>query len=78
MTFLQNTGAATRSWPMGARDISVDVAGWMEYDCGENDNGRRTGEEYVGRQWGDGVQEDGVAGEAAEGADEGGEAVVVG
>jgi hypothetical protein len=63
---------------MGPRDISTDAAGWMAYDRGEDASGRRAGEEYVDREWGDGVQENGQAGEVAEGADEGGEAVGVG
>jgi hypothetical protein len=53
MTFLQNTGAGTRSWLMGPRVFSVDAAGWMEYDRGEDESGRRAGEEYVERQRGD-------------------------
>jgi hypothetical protein len=63
---------------MGPRDISMDAAGWMEYDRGEEESGRRAGEQYVERQWGDGVQENGEAGEVADGADEGGEEVGVG
>jgi hypothetical protein len=78
MTFLQNTGAGTRSWLMGPRDISVDAVGWMKNDGGEDESGRRASEEYVERQWGDGVQENGEAGEVAEGADEGSKAVGVG
>jgi hypothetical protein len=78
MSFLQNMGAGTRSWLLGPKDISTEAAGWMEYDRGEDDSGRRAGEEYVGTEWGDGVQENGRAREVAEGAEESGEAVVVG
>jgi hypothetical protein len=74
MTFLQNTGAGTRSWLMGPRDISTDATGWMQYNRGDDESGRRAGEEYVEREWGDGVQEIGEAGDVAEGAEEGGEA----
>jgi hypothetical protein len=60
------------------RDILMDAAGWMEYGRGEDESGRRAGEEYVEREWGDGAQENGEAGKVAEAADEGGEAVGVG
>jgi hypothetical protein len=78
MTFLQNTGAGTRSWLMGPKDIPTEVAGWMEYDRGEDESRRRGGEEYLEREWGDGVQRNDRGGEVAEGAEEGGEAVEVG
>jgi hypothetical protein len=78
MTFLQSKGAGTRSWLMGSKDISMGAAGWIEYDHGEDVNGRRAGEEDVKREWGDGAEENGEAGVVAEGADEGGEAVGVG
>jgi hypothetical protein len=63
---------------MSPKDISTEAAGWMEYDHEEDESRRRAGEEYVEREWGDGVQENGGAGEVAEGAEEGGEAVGVG
>jgi hypothetical protein len=63
---------------MGPRDISTDAAGWMEYDRGDDLSGWRAGGEYVERESSDGVQEIGEAGEVAEGAEEGGEALVVG
>jgi hypothetical protein len=50
----------------------------MEYDCGEEECGRTGGEEYLERQWDDGVQENGEAGEVAEGAQQGDEVVWVG
>jgi hypothetical protein len=58
--------------------MSTDAAGWMECDRGEDESGRRAGEEHVEREWGDGVQENGGAGDMAETAEEGGEAVGVG
>jgi hypothetical protein len=63
---------------MGPRDISTDAAGWMEYEHGDDESGRRAGEEHVEREWGDGVLEIGEAGDAAEGVEEGGEVVGVG
>jgi hypothetical protein len=66
MTFLQKMGTGTRSWLKDPRDISTDVAGWIEYDHG-GDKRRRAGEQYVEREWGDGVLEHGEAGEEAEG-----------
>jgi hypothetical protein len=65
MTFLQNPGAGTRSWLMGPKNISTEAAAWMEYNYGEDQSGRRAGEEYVEREWGDGVQENGGAREKA-------------
>jgi hypothetical protein len=44
MTFLQNTGAGTRSWLIGRKEILMDAAGSMEYDHGEDESGRRAGE----------------------------------
>jgi hypothetical protein len=50
----------------------------MEYDRGDDENGRIAGEEYVEREWSGGVQENGEAGDVAEGAEEDGEAAGVG
>jgi hypothetical protein len=78
MTLLQNTGAGTRAWLMGPRNILTIHAGWMEYDRRDDERRRRPWEEYVERDWGDGVVEDGEAGEEAEGAEGGGDLVGVG
>jgi IMP cyclohydrolase len=78
MTFLQNTGAGTRSWLMGPRDVLTDDAGWMEYDRRDDENGRIAGDVYEEREWSGGVQENGEAGDVAEGAEEDNEAVGVG
>jgi hypothetical protein len=63
---------------MDPRDISTDAAGWMAYDRREEESRRRAGEEYVEREWGDGVQENGEVREVAEGAEEGNKVVAVG
>jgi hypothetical protein len=55
----------------GHREISMDAAGWMEYENGEDESGRKAGKGFVERQWGDGVQENGEAGEVVDGTDKG-------
>jgi hypothetical protein len=52
MTFLQTTGAGTRSWPMRLRDILIDNdTGWKEHDGGDNKSGGRVGNEYGKEAW---------------------------
>jgi hypothetical protein len=58
---------------MGPRDLSLDAAGWMEYDRAEDESRSSAGETYLESEWYNGVQENGEAGELAEGADVGGE-----
>jgi hypothetical protein len=78
MTFLQNTGTGTRSWMMGPRDIALDSTGWREFHRGNDERERRAGEKYMKEEWHDADVENGEAGEVADGADEGGEAVGLG
>jgi hypothetical protein len=78
MTILQNTWTGTRSWLMGTRDIASESTGWREYDCGDNERGRRVREEYMEEEWDDAGIENGGAGEEPVGAEGGGDSVGVG
>jgi hypothetical protein len=55
MTFFQNMGAETRSWQIGTRDMSTDNAGWMEFECEQDERARSSGEEYLEEEGGDRV-----------------------